>query len=71
MTPKQAAKSLVSYGRKHPEIHLTRWIIPQIPGSKPRSKPVRGVFESLVRSKKYAVPLAVFQPFWRAKIWAS
>jgi len=63
MTPKQAAKTLVSYGRKHPEIHLTRWIIPQIPGSKPRSKPVRGVFESLVRSKKYAVPLAVFQPF--------
>ncbi|RPI24468.1 MAG: hypothetical protein EHM61_17000 [Acidobacteria bacterium] len=63
MTPKQAAKSLVSYGRKHPEINLTRWIIPQIPGSKPRSKPVRGVFESLVRSKKYAVPLTVFQPF--------
>ena len=63
MTPKQAAKSLVSYARKHPEINLTRWIIPQIPGSRSRSKPVRGVFESLVRSKKYVVPLAVFQPY--------
>ena len=63
MTPKQAAKSLVAYGRKHPEISLTRWIIPQIPGSRSGSKPVRGVFESLVRSKKYVVPLAVFQPF--------
>jgi len=63
MTPKQAAKSLVSYGRRHPEINLTQWIIAQVPGSKPSSKPVRGVFESLVRSKKYAVPLAVFQPF--------
>jgi hypothetical protein len=63
MTPKQAAKSLVAYGRKHPEIGLTRRIIPQIPGSRSGSKPVRGVFESLVRSKKYVVPLAVFQPF--------
>jgi hypothetical protein len=71
MTPKQAAKSLVSYGHKHPEIDLSRWVISQIPGSKPRSKAVRGVFESLVRSKKYVVPLAVFQPLVTGSVAAG
>ncbi|RPH35396.1 hypothetical protein EHM92_06245 [bacterium] len=71
MTPKQAAKSLVSYDRKHPAINLSQCIIPQIPGSKPRSKPVRGDFESLVRSKKYVVPLAVFQPFATGSVAAG
>lgn len=57
MTPKQAAKSLVSYGRRHPDLQVSSFVIPQIPGTVPRSKPVRGVMESLVRSKRYAVPL--------------
>jgi hypothetical protein len=61
-TPKQIAKSLVGYGRKHPEVKLSRWSVEQIPGSRPESRPARGVLESVVRSKKYVVPLAVFQP---------
>jgi hypothetical protein len=61
-TPKQVAKSLVGHGRKNPEIALSRWIVEQIPGSRPESKPARGVLESVVKSKKYVVPLAVFQP---------
>jgi len=43
-TPKQAAKSLVHFGKHHPEMQLTRFIIPQVPGLK-RSKPVHGVIE--------------------------
>jgi len=57
MTPKQAAKSFLSYS-KHHDLPVTRFAIPQVPGSIPRSRPVRGVLESLVKSKRYAVPLA-------------
>jgi hypothetical protein len=62
MTPKQVARSLVSYGKKYPDVHMTAFIIPQVPGSMPRSHPVDGVTESLVKSKKYLIPLAVLAP---------
>jgi hypothetical protein len=62
MTPKQAAKSLVNYGRRHPNAQLRTFVIPQVPGTIARSKPVDGVVESLVKSKKYVVPLAVLHP---------
>jgi hypothetical protein len=65
MTPKQAAKSLVSYSKKHPNVELSSFIIAQVPGSIPRSSPVRGVLETFVKSKKYAftlAPLAVLHP---------
>jgi hypothetical protein len=62
MTPKQAAKSLVHYGKKHPELEMSAFIIPQVPGSIPRSHGVDGVAESLVKSKKYIIPLAVLSP---------
>jgi hypothetical protein len=58
MTPKQAAKSLVHYGEKHPNLGLTGFVIPQISGTLPRSRTVRGVLESVLKSKKYIVPLA-------------
>lgn len=58
MTPKEAAESLVRYGKKHSELELTSFIVPQIPGTMPRSHPVRGVLESFARSKRYLVPLA-------------
>src|ERR1700728_1611943 len=62
MTPKQLARSLVSYGNKHPELNMSAFVIPQIPGSIPRSHPVDGVAESLVKSKKYLLPLVVLAP---------
>jgi hypothetical protein len=62
-TPKQIAKSLVGYGAKRPSIHLTTFVIVQVPGSRPPSKKAHGVLESLVTSKKYAVPLMVLQPW--------
>ncbi|HWQ53103.1 MAG TPA: hypothetical protein VN442_05425 [Bryobacteraceae bacterium] len=61
-TPKHSAKSLVEYGRRRPELGLARFEIPQVVGSQPSTK-LQGVSESLVRSKKYVVPLAVLQPW--------
>ena len=67
MTPKQAAKSLANYSKHHKDLRLASFVIPQVPGAIPRSRPVRGVLESLVRSKRYAVPLvsvAVLHPYF-------
>ncbi|HVW10508.1 MAG TPA: hypothetical protein VHC90_18095, partial [Bryobacteraceae bacterium] len=73
MTPKQAAKSLVSYSRKH-ELSLETLTIPQVAGTMPRSTAVRGVLQSLVKSKRYAIPLAglaVFHPFFGGGLVAA
>lgn len=56
MTPKQAAKCLVRYSRRHPELVFSTFMVEQIPGTIPRSTTVRGVLESLITSKKYVVP---------------
>jgi hypothetical protein len=58
MTPKQAAKCVVRYGKKHAGLQLTSYVIPQVPGTLPRSSAARGVLESFVREKRYAIPLA-------------
>jgi hypothetical protein len=62
MTPKQVARSLVSYGKKHPEIDMTAFVIPQVPGSMPRSHAVDGVAQSLIESKKYLPPMVILAP---------
>ncbi len=61
-TPKQVARSLVSYGKKNPELNMTAFVIQQVAGSIPRSHPVDGVAESLVKSKKYLLPMAFLAP---------
>ena len=61
-TPKQVARSLVKYGQRHPEVEMTAFVIPQVPGSMGRSHPVDGVAEALVKSKKYLLPMAVLSP---------
>jgi hypothetical protein len=38
-------------------LQFSSFVIPQVPGTVPRSTPVRGVLESLVKSKRYALPL--------------
>jgi hypothetical protein len=62
MTPKQVARSLVNYGKKHPELNMSAFVIPQVPGTIRRSHPVDGVAESLVKSKKYLLPLVFLAP---------
>jgi len=69
-TPKQAAKSLVRFNKHHPEMQLTRFVIPQVPGLK-RSKPVHGVIESLVLAKKYVTPVLLFHPFLVGSVEAA
>ena len=61
-TPKQIAKSLVAYSRRHPDLQFSRFEIPQVPGTLPRSRAIRGVMESFLKSKKYALPVAVLHP---------
>ena len=61
-TPKHAAKSLVKYSNHHSDLEFTHFVIPQVPGTVKRSRPVRGVLESLIRAKKYALVLAAFHP---------
>ncbi|WP_051978171.1 hypothetical protein [Edaphobacter aggregans] len=67
-TPKQVAKSLTKYARRHPEVRFTVWEIPEVAGEIPRSHGVDGVMESLVKSKKYVVPLGVFYPEFTAAL---
>ncbi|MFB3826318.1 MAG: hypothetical protein ACE15B_06090 [Bryobacteraceae bacterium] len=69
-TPKHSAKALVSYCRKRPGMDLRHFAIPQIPGTR-RSARMRGVSETLIRSKKYVVPLIVWQPWIAATAGAA
>ena len=55
-TPKHAAKSLIKYGKHHRDIEFSRIVFPQVPGTIRRSRPVRGVLESVFRAKKYMIP---------------
>lgn len=61
-TPKQIAKCLEHYASHHSELQFSHFMIPQVPGSIKRSKPVKGVVESAFKSKKYMVPLLVWHP---------
>jgi hypothetical protein len=61
-TPKQVARLLVRFGERHPELHFSSFVIPQVPGGIRRSGPVRGIVESAFRAKKYMVPLLVVHP---------
>lgn len=60
-TPKQAARSLVRFAHRSGS-GASHFVVPQVPGA-PASRPVRGVNESLVRSKKYLLPLVLVQPW--------
>jgi hypothetical protein len=62
MTPKQVAKAMTKYGREHPELELTAFVIPQVPGSIQRSRAARGVSEGFLKSKKYILPLTLLSP---------
>jgi len=61
-TPKQVARSLLNYSEDHPELGLFAFVIRQVPGNVSRSHAVHGVAESLIKSKKYLLPMAVIQP---------
>jgi hypothetical protein len=62
-TPKRVARSLSKYSRRHSDLEFVNRVIPQVPGTIRRSRPVRGMAESVFKSKKYLLPLAFFQPY--------
>ena len=62
-TPKRVARSIVKYSRRHPDLEFVSLVIPQVPGTIRRSKPIRGIAKSVLKAKKYAIPLAFFQPY--------
>jgi len=62
-TPKQIAKMLAKYSHHHPDLESATFVMPQVPGSVRRSKPVHGVLESLMAAKKYMVPLVILHPY--------
>ena len=62
MTPKQLARGLEAYGQAHPEASLHAYVIPQLPGSLRRSRPLRGSSETFVKTKRYVAALVVLQP---------
>jgi hypothetical protein len=62
-TPKRVARSIVKYSRRHPDLRFVSLVIPQVPGTIRRSRPVRGIAESVLKAKKYVIPLAFFQPY--------
>jgi hypothetical protein len=61
-TPKHSAKSIAQFSKRHPELQFTAFVIPQVPGTIRRSRPVRGLMESVFKAKKYELPLLVFYP---------
>lgn len=60
-TPKQVARSMVQYARKHERLEYHSYVLPQVAGTIPRSRPIDGVIESFLK-KKYVVPVVIFQP---------
>lgn len=69
-TPKQIAYKLTSYSRKHPEMHLTVFEFPQIPGYRRLSHSNKSIAESLITTV-YAVPLAVVNPYLAGGIFVD
>jgi hypothetical protein len=62
-TPKRVARSITKYSRRHLALEFENRVIPQVPGTIRRSRPVRGMAESVSKGKKYFLPLAFFEPY--------
>lgn len=63
MTSKQAARSLVKFSKHHRDLKFTTFVIPQVKGTVDHSDSVDGVLESVVKTKKYLLPIAALHPF--------
>jgi hypothetical protein len=68
-TPKSVARALTHYARKHPQMGLQVFVIPQVEGSLPRSHAAEGVTEGLI--KRYSIPLVVLSPVATAIVFVA
>jgi hypothetical protein len=62
-SPKAIARSFDHYSLKHPEMQLNVLHFAQVPGTIKRSSEARSGTEQLYRSKKLAVPMAIYAPY--------
>lgn len=62
-TPKQLARTLSKFSRRHPEVQPSNFVIPQVPGTVSRSRHVHGVLECALTAKKYILPLFLLHPY--------
>jgi hypothetical protein len=60
-SPKQVVYKLVRYADKHPEIHLSIFEIPQIPGYRRHSRKNKNIAESLTTT--YGIPIVLLNPY--------
>ena len=70
-TPKQVAHALSRYSEGHPEVELATFRVPQVPGSLPRSEPIKGAMESLLTRKRYVLPITAMQPVATAVMFVA
>ena len=61
-TPKQLASAMRGYARRHPEVGFEVAVLPQVPGTMPRSTKMYGVTESFVKRTWFCLPVAVLDP---------
>ncbi len=61
-TPKQLASGMRGYARRHPEVGFEVAVLPQVPGTMPRSMKMYGVTESFVKRTWFCLPVAVLNP---------
>jgi hypothetical protein len=61
-TPREIAYILVKYSKKHPEIGLAAYEIPQVPGYRHKSHPNKSVAASLITTG-YAIPIVLLNPY--------
>lgn len=61
-TPKQITYKLERYARKHPEMQLSIFEIPQVQGYRHLSRANKSISESLITTG-YAIPIAVLNPY--------
>ena len=61
-TPKQITAKLMRYAKKHPEINLQVFEIPQIPGYRRPSRSNKSISEALITTG-YAVPIVILNPY--------
>ncbi len=61
-TPRQISYKLVRYARKHPELQLTIFDLPQIPGYRRRSRGNKSIALSLI-TNGLVIPIAFLNPY--------
>ena len=69
-TPKQITYKLARYARKHPEMQLAVFEIPQVPGYRHQSHSNKDIDESFITTM-YAIPIVILNPYFAGGLFAD